>query len=306
MTDPPVKRPARPRRAAAAKTSPAEPVLVAVPAEPEAGPPPAPAEPAAAVAEPAVVADVKPAPPITLAIDVGGSGLKATVFDTDGTQIGARVRVPTTYPLPPEALVGALTALVQPLPPYDRVSVGFPGVVRDGRVLSAPHFVTVAGPGTKVSPPLQAGWQGFDLAGALEQALGKPTRVANDADVQGSAVVRGEGVEMVVTLGTGVGTALFSAGVLAPHLELAHHPLRKGKTYNEYLGDAARKKIGSKKWNRRVRRLVATLDALVFFDHLYIGGGNSSKLTGDLGSRVTVVDNTAGLLGGIKLWERHR
>lgn len=242
--------------------------------------------------------------PLTLAIDVGGTGLKAAILDADGVQAADRVRVATAYPCPPAVLVAAIQSLVRPLPSWDRVSVGFPGMVRAGRVLSAPHFITVAGPGSKVSPALSEAWAGFELATAVEAALGKPTRVANDADVQGAAVVGGEGLELVVTLGTGVGTALFSDGLLAPHLELSQHPFRKGQTYNDQLGEAARKRVGTKKWNRRVNKAVATLDALVFFDHLYIGGGNASKLTIDLGTRASVVSNTAGVLGGIKLWER--
>lgn len=214
-----------------------------------------------------------------------------------------RVRVDTTYPCPPQALIGALRALVEPLPPFDRVSVGFPGMVRDGRALSAPHFVTVAGPGSKVSPDLESAWSGFDLAGALAGAFGKPVRVVNDADMQGAAVVEGVGLELVVTLGTGVGTALFHHGRLMPHLELAHHPFRKGQSYNEQLGDAARKRLGDRKWTRRVQRAVRTLDALFFFDRLYVGGGNARRLTAGLGPKAVIVDKVAGILGGLRLWE---
>jgi hypothetical protein len=82
-----------------------------------------------------------------------------------------RVRTPTEYPGPPDALINALRQLVAPLPTFDRVSAGFPGVVRKGLVLSAPHFVTVDGPGSRVDPELVHAWDHFDLAGALEQAL---------------------------------------------------------------------------------------------------------------------------------------
>ena len=113
----------------------------------------------------------------------------------------------------------------------------------------------------------------------------------------------GKGWEMVVTLGTGVGTALFHEGRLAPHLELAHHPFRKGETYDEQLGDVARKEIGSKRWNRRVARAVENLDRLTVYDHLYIGGGNAQRVTVDLGPKVALVDNTAGIVGGVRIWE---
>jgi polyphosphate glucokinase len=224
--------------------------------------------------------------------------------------VADRVKIATTYPMPPDGehgLVAELAKLVQPLPPADRASCGFPGMVRRGRVLSAPHFVTKKGPGSAVDPALLTAWSGFDLATALTQALDVPTKVANDADVQGAAVVKGNGLELVITLGTGFGTAVFMDGNMLPHLELAHQPFRKDETYNEQLGEFARKKVGDKHWNQRVREAITCLDALFFFDHLYIGGGNARRVDrddlGDVLERTTVVDNTAGILGGIKLWE---
>jgi polyphosphate glucokinase len=208
--------------------------------------------------------------PRTLAIDVGGTGLKASVLNASGAMLAERVRVPTPYPCPPDILLATLAKFDSQLPAFDRVSIGFPGVVRGGRV------------------------------------LGKPTRVANDADLQGAAVVKGKGLELVITLGTGVGTGLYEDGRLAPHLEIAHHPFRKGQTYNEQLGEAARKRLSSKKWNARVKLAVATLDALLFFDHVYIGGGNATRVTVDLGPKASLVDNAAGILGGIKLWDQPR
>ena len=161
-------------------------------------------------------------------------------------------------------------------------------------MLSAPHFVTKKGPGTPVDPTLFEAWSDFDMATALATALGKPTKVANDADVQGAAVVAGQGLEVVITLGTGFGTAVFMDGQLLPHLEIAHQPFRKDETYNEQLGELARKKIGDKHWNRRAREAIACLDALFFFDHLFIGGGNASRIDrddlGELLERITVVD----------------
>lgn len=225
----------------------------------------------------------------TLAIDVGGSGLKASVVDDAGRLMTERVRVDTPVGRPPKEIVETLARLVSPLGSFDRVSVGFPGVVRHGRVLTAPNLDN-------------KGWKGFDLAGALGRALGKPVRVANDADVQGLAVIAGKGVEMVVTLGTGFGTGLYLDGRLAPHLELSHHTFRKGETYDEQLGNAARKRVGNHKWNRRVRKAVSALRKLTNFDHLYIGGGNAKKIDFELDPDVTVVSNDAGLKGGIALW----
>ena len=225
----------------------------------------------------------------TLAIDVGGSGLKASVIDEAGRLLTERVRVDTPVGSPPKDIVKVLVDLVSPLGAFDRVSVGFPGVVRNGRVLTAPNLDN-------------KGWKDFDLAGALGRALGKPVRVANDADVQGLAVVAGKGVEMVITLGTGFGTGLYLDGRLGPHLELSHHPFRKGQTYDEHLGNAARKKVGKRKWNKRVKKAIRTLRTLTSFDHLYIGGGNAKKIEFELDPDVTIVSNDAGIRGGVVLW----
>lgn len=245
-----------------------------------------------------------PARPWTLAVDVGGTGLKASVLDAAGAMVADRVKVSTTYPMPPDKLVTSLTGLVAPLPAADRASVGFPGMVRDGKVLSAPHFSTTSGPGSETDPELEARWSGFELATALTDAFGVPTKVANDADIQGAAVVSGHGLELVITLGTGFGSGLFYEGHLMPHLELAHQVFRKGQTYNEQIGEEARKEIGDERWNKRVLKAIANMRAIFFFDHLYVGGGNSRRLVRDrLDDDVTIVDNSAGILGGIKLWE---
>jgi polyphosphate glucokinase len=204
--------------------------------------------------------------------------------------IVASIRVDTPYPCTPKVLVKALADLVKPLPPFDRVSVGFPGYVRDDKVITAPHF------GNDI-------WHGFDLVKALEARYGKPVRLLNDADMQGLAAIAGTGLELVVTLGTGVGTGWFRDGELMPHLELAHHPLHKGKGYNEYLGDKALKKIGKKKWNSRVQCAITILHDLFHPDKTYIGGGNAGKITFALDAHVQLVSNTDGILGGFRLWE---
>ncbi len=254
-----------------------------------------------------VVAAAAPEHPYTLALDIGGTGLKANVLDAKGQQVAERVRVPTTYPMPPKHLVERLTELAKKLPEADRISAGFPGMVRRGHILSAPHFVTKNGPGTEVDMKLQEAWSHFKLATALKKAIGKPCRVANDADVQGLAVAGTKGFEAVITLGTGFGTAFFMDGRLLPHLEFSHIEFRKSESFNEQLGEPARKKIGDKRWNKRVQKMITYLDAVTFFDHLYIGGGNAPRVNrrdlGDVLERITVVPNTAGILGGIKLWE---
>ena len=225
----------------------------------------------------------------TLAIDIGGSHMKASTVDDAGKLIVEPVRVETPVGSPPKAIVEALAKLVAPLGEYERVAVAFPGVVRRGRILSAPNL-------------RHDRWRGFDLEKALEQALGKPTRVANDADVQGLAVVAGKGVEMIITLGTGFGTGLYVDGHVAPHLELAHHPFRKGETYDEQLGNAARRRVGDRKWNKRVQRAIGNVRTLTSFDHLYIGGGNAKRIHFKLDPDVTLVSNRAGIAGGAALW----
>lgn len=224
-----------------------------------------------------------------LAIDVGGTGLKAAVLDGEGNMLTERVRVETPRGLRPESLVDTLVKLVEPLPAFERVSVGFPGVVRDGKIITAPNLGTEA-------------FKGFDLAAALEERLGKPVRVLNDADMQGLGAVEGRGVEMVVTLGTGFGSAIFVDGRLGPHLELSHHPFRKGETYDQQLGNAAFKKVGKAKWNRRVREAIKNLRSLTNFDRLYIGGGNAKRIKVELGPEVRTVPNEYGIKGGARLW----
>ena len=228
-----------------------------------------------------------------LAIDIGGTGLKAAVIDRRGHMLADHVHMPTPYPCPPKVMLDALVSLVKPLPAFNRIAIGFPGVVRGNSVLTAPHY------GTRR-------WAGFPLADALSRRLGgHPARVINDAEMQGFAAVRGKGLELVLTLGTGAGTALFLDGKLTPHLELAHHPVHKCKTYNEYIGNAALKRAGRKRWMKRVVKVIAILESLIHYDRLYIGGGNSRKLKGRLPRGVTRVSNNDGIEGGAALWSRY-
>jgi polyphosphate glucokinase len=230
--------------------------------------------------------------PRTLAIDIGGTGIKAALLDDAGSLIGERQRVPTPpKPVAPEDLVRAIDQAAAPLGTFERVSVGFPGYVRDGRVITAPNLGTDA-------------LAGFDLQSVLAEHLGKPVRVLNDADVQGFGAIRGKGLEMVLTLGTGAGTALFHDGEIMPHLELAHHPVSGNKTYDQYIGNATRRKKGKKAWNKRVAKVIDILREVVRFDHLYIGGGNAKDITFALPPDVTIVPNTDGLTGGIRLWRK--
>jgi polyphosphate glucokinase len=225
-----------------------------------------------------------------LCIDVGGTGLKAAVIAPSGKYLVERHRIKTPKLRKPRQIVKALAGLVAPLGGFDRVTIGFPGVVKHGRVISAPHF------GTK-------SWKGFDLAGAMQRELGKPVKLLNDADVQGLAVICGDGLELVCTLGTGFGTAWFRDGELLPHMDLAHLVVRKKDDFDIYVGDKTKRKIGSRHWNRRVKKLIGVLQTVFTYDRLYLGGGNSRCIKFKLPHNVTIVSNDAGMEGGAFAWK---
>jgi len=224
----------------------------------------------------------------TLSVDIGGSGIKAMVLDEEGQPMTERGRMDTPQPPKPEAILAAIASLILEQGEFDRVSVGFPGVVSHGI--------------TKTAVNLDPDWVGFDLATILKDRLGKPVRVVNDADMQGMGAISGSGVELVITLGTGFGSALFVDGKLVPNLEAGHHPFRKGETYEQQLGRSALDAVGQKRWNRRLEKAIATLQNLFNYDCLYLGGGNTKKITVELPPTVKVIPNVSGLLGGIALW----
>jgi polyphosphate glucokinase len=228
---------------------------------------------------------------LTLAIDVGGTRLKAGLLDQNGDMVAGPNRVNTPPHPVPQAVVDALVGLAAPLGHFDRISVGFPGVVRHGQVLTAPNLGT-------------PDWRHFPLAASLTDKLGKPARMLNDAEVQGLGVISGTGLECVITLGTGMGFALFQDGRPAPHLELSQHPIHKGKTYDKFIGVVAFKEVGRKRWNRRLRRVLAGITTLVGFDTLYIGGGNAKEMDLELPPNIRPVSNEAGITGGVKLWDK--
>ena len=224
----------------------------------------------------------------TLSVDIGGTGVKVIILNKQGKALTERGRIETPRPATPTAILRVIERLARAQGPFNRVSVGFPGIVRNGV--------------TQTAPNLDGGWQNFALAKALGKRLKRPVRVANDADVQGFGAIDGHGVELVLTLGTGLGSALFVNGTLVPNLELAHHAFRRGKTYEDQLGNAALKKAGKRRWNKRLRRALRALEDLFSYDRVYLGGGNAKKIVGALPPRTKIVPNIAGLLGGIALW----
>ena len=229
---------------------------------------------------------------MTLAIDVGGSRLKATVLNEKGKMVAKRVRVNTPSPCPPQTMIELLKGLADQLPPFDRVSVGFPGVVRHGVILGAVNL------GNEF-------WRGFNLQKALARRFGKPVKVINDADMQGLAAIKGKGVELVITLGTGVGSGLFEDDLLGPHLELGHIPFRNEQTFEEQLGRKALEEVGKRRWNRRLQKAIEIWRTLTNFDKLYLGGGNTEYISFKLPPDVEIVPNELGLIGGIWLWKHH-
>jgi polyphosphate glucokinase len=225
----------------------------------------------------------------TLAVDIGGTGIKTIVLDTDGKPLTERLRVKTPKHASPAHVMKVIGDLAGKQGEFDRVSVGFPGVVRGGV--------------TETAPNLHGSWKNFPLAQRLAKQLGKPVRVAHDATVQGLQVISGQGVELVITLGTGLGSALFLDGKPLPNLEMAHHPFQGRKTYEERLGLRALEKERSKKWNKYLRSALEQLERLFLYDKMWIGGGNAGKIKGQLPKNVRIVSNEAGLCGGIFLWE---
>jgi polyphosphate glucokinase len=226
--------------------------------------------------------------PVTLSIDIGGSGIKAMLLNPQGKPISTRERIVTPAVPTPLAVLRALEELRARLAGFDRVSVGFPGVVKRGVTYSAFN--------------LHPKWANFPLERELEKRWKKPVRVANDASVQGYGAIKGRGVELLLTLGTGMGSAIFTDGKLCPGLELGHHPWRE-KTYEDYLGRRGLDKYGKKVWNKRLQEAIEQTAATFNWDHLYLGGGNTKKITFRLPKNVSIVSNEEGILGGVKLWK---
>ena len=243
---------------------------------------------------------------LTLSVDCGGLGIKASVLDSAGTMRIQAVRISTPYPLSPQRLVKAIAELSNSLPKADRATVGIPGMVRHGVVIATPHYINVAGPLTRMDPVLKVAWDGFDMRRALTEALKIPTLVLNDAEVHGAGVVAGSGFEVVLTLGTGLGCAVFDGGVLAPHIELSHAPVRRATTYDEWIGEHERRTLGDTFWSRRIRTMVDELRPVFIWDRLYLGGGNSRRIKDSvihkLGDDVVIVPNEAGIIGGVRAW----
>ena len=224
-----------------------------------------------------------------LSIDIGGSRIKGTILDIEGNMLIDYQRISTPKFAGPDNVIQGIVELTKNFESYTKVSVGFPGYVRAGTVYTAPNLGT-------------SKWRKINLSQQLSGILNKPVRVVNDADMQGLGVCSGKGLELVITLGTGFGTALLMDGTLLPHLEIGQHPFTRKRTYDQFIGNIALEDVGLEKWNKRLTKVLEVLKTVFNYDHLFISGGNSKKISFDLDKNITLVSNMDGIRGGAKLW----
>jgi len=227
--------------------------------------------------------------PHTLSIDIGGTGIKMIVLDETGKPVNERTRTLAPHPATPAAVMAIITEMVAQQPAFDRVSVGFPGVVKSGVVMTAPNL------GSDF-------WHEYPLAQSVRELVKCPVHAINDANLQGYGVITGKGVEIVITLGTGFGFALFSDGHLVPNVELGHHPWKKEQTYEDRLRDSELKEIGKKRWSKRVFEALELLSFIFNYDVVYLGGGNVEHLKGEFAANMKTFTNVEGMTGGVKVW----
>ena len=211
-----------------------------------------------------------------LAIDVGGTHVKTRV--SGQTETRAFESGPT---LTPARMIARVRRLTRDLK-YDVVSIGYPGVVVHGKIATDPVN-------------LGKGWVAFDF----RKAFGKPTQVMNDAAMQAIGSYEG-GRMLFLGLGTGLGSALIVDGTVAP-LELAHLPYKGTRSYEEFVGDRGRRRLGPKKWRRVVADVVQQLSRALEADYVVIGGGNARKLK-KLPKNARLGNNEFAFLGGFRVW----
>jgi polyphosphate glucokinase len=211
-----------------------------------------------------------------LAIDIGGNRVKFRVSGNpevrefeSGPELTAKQMVTRVH-----SLCGDWT--------FGRISIGYPGMVIHGKVVTEPHN-------------LGAGWVGFDF----ETAFGRPTRVINDAAMQAIGSYRG-GRMLFLGLGTGLGSALIVDGIVEA-MELAHLNFKKGRTYEDFAGDAGRRRLGTKKWRHAVREIVDQLRVALEADYVILGGGNARKLK-KLPDGARLGNNEFAFRGGFRMW----
>ena len=213
-----------------------------------------------------------------LVIDVGGTHIK---FRVDGR--GRIFKFPSGPRLGPERMARKVLKRAEGLR-YDAVSIGYPGLVFHGRIAAEPHN-------------LGKGWMDFDFAAAF----GKPVRIVNDAAMQAIGSYRG-GRMLFLGLGTGLGATLIIDGVVEP-TEIGHMPFRRGRTFEDYLGERGRRRLGTRKWRRAVADVVAHLETAFEADYVVLGGGNAARLR-KLPPGARRGDNRNAFVGGVRIWRR--
>ena len=228
-----------------------------------------------------------------LTIDIGGSNIKANILDIDGVPVSEYKKLPTPQPATPANVLQTIKTLAKDLTGYSRISAGFPGYVKKGIVKTAPNLGTEE-------------WKDYDLQTSLSTMLKQPAKVVNDADLQGIGVVSGKGLEMVITLGTGFGTALLEDGKLLPHLEIGQHPIKTNRVYDDYVGQAAFERKGKEHWNERIKKVINILKTTFNYDRLYISGGNAKNIDFQLDENIVIVNNREGIKGGAMLWKNEQ
>jgi predicted NBD/HSP70 family sugar kinase len=215
-------------------------------------------------------------PSRVLVLDIGGSHVKAAFSDNP-----REIRVPSGPKLTPVRMVRDLARRLKG-ERYDAVAIGYPGLVTRGQIAREPHN-------------LGTGWVGFDF----HEAFGRPVRVVNDAAMQALGSYRG-GHMLFLGLGTGLGSAMIVDGRLQP-MELAHLPYKKGRTFEDYAGEAGLERLGRKRWKREVQEIVQMLESALEPDEVVLGGGNVRKLD-QLLPGVRRGDNREAIVGGVRLW----
>lgn len=226
---------------------------------------------------------------LTLAIDIGASNIKAGVVDARGRLAGHRRKVETPRGSV-SRLVDAMAAVARELPPVSRATVGFPGLVHEGVVWSAPNLGNDA-------------FSRAPLAALLRRRLRRPVLVVNDAVMHGFGAVRGRGVEIMLTFGSGLGTAVFLDGAPSALLQLLPITAPSAGILAN-LGDEGLERLGQREWSRRVHALLRELRVLVPWRRLYLGGGNADRIGGRLPRGARIVRNAIAMRGAAFAWRR--
>lgn len=228
-------------------------------------------------------------PERVLTIDIGGTGIKAGLLHQDGSFLAPPRRAPSPKNSPSQMLA-AIVDLAEGLGEFDAISIGFPGSIKHNIILTAPNLGSDA-------------WHGTKFAALVEAQFHRPTKLVNDATLHGLGIISEHGLEVVLTLGTGMGFALFLNGVPAPQIELGRHTAGEEPSYDDFVGNAALQKLGEERWKQRVQEAIQRVARLVNFDTLYLGGGNARLFSNaELPADVKIAQNEAGLTGGVKLW----